>query len=219
MNVGEIGTRVKRTFGDESGVQLTDADLLRYINDGCRAFVLQNEELLQTVGTANAVANQNTYALPVDLLTLKTVMFQNAGDPSFYNLKGMTFNEFNEYMDGWDGATLYTGGPMAFMRYGDNITLFPTPSASGTNNIKIYYNRKPTEVALLTDVPDIPVLYHEVLVKYCLSQAYEMDEDLDAAALKGQQIAGDMTLLRGRSESGQQQETYPMITILEEDRF
>lgn len=219
MNVGEIQTRVKRAFGDESGVQLTDEDLIRYINDGCRAFVLQNEELLQTVGTSNAVANQNAYALPVDLLLLKSVMFQSPGDSSFFNLKGMTFNEFNEYIDGWDGSTLYRGSPMAYMRYGDNITLFPTPDTSGTNNIKIYYNRKPVDVVTNVDIPDIPVLYHEVLVKYCLSQAYEMDEDLDAAAMKGQQISGDMTLLRGRSESGMMDEKYPMITILEEDRF
>lgn len=218
MNVGDIKTRVKRTFGDESGVQVTDADIVRYINDGCRQFVLQNEDLLQTVGTASAIANQNTYALPVDLLILKTVMFQYGGDPSFYNLKAMTFNEFNEYVDGWDGNTLYRGGPLAYMRYGDNITLFPTPDVAGTNNIKIYYNRKPVDVVNDLDTPDIPVLYHEVLVKYCLSQAYEMDEDLDAAAMKGQQISGDMTLLRGRADWNVE-EKYPIITILEEDRF
>jgi hypothetical protein len=218
MNVGEIQTRVKRAFGDESGVQLTDDDLIRYINDGCRAFVLQNEDLLQTVGTNSSVANQNTYALPVDLLILKSVMFQGPGDTSFFNLKAMSFNEFNEYIDGWDGTSLYSGTPMAYMRYGDNITLFPTPTVSGTNNIKIYYNRKPVDVVTNVDIPDIPVLYHEVLVKYCLSQAYEMDEDLDAAAMKGQQISGDMTLLRGRQDWNVE-EKYPMITILEEDRF
>jgi len=43
-----------------------------------------------------------------------------------------------------------------------------------------------------------------------------MDEDLEAAALKGQQISGDMTLLRGRNDWNIQ-EKYPMITVLDED--
>lgn len=216
MNVGEIGTRVKRQFGDESGVQLTDEDLIRYINDGCRQLILFNEELLQTLGTTSAVAGQQAYPLPVDLLVLKSVTYQTPGDSTFYKLSGLDFAKFQEQIDGWDGTAYGTSTPVTFMRYGDNLHLFPIPDVAGTNNIKIYYNRKPTDVDDVTDTPDIPVLYHEVLVKYCLSQAYEMDEDLDAAALKGQQISGDMTLLRGRND-WTVQETYPVITVRDED--
>lgn len=217
MNVGEIGTRVKRTFGDESGVQLTDDDLYRYINDGTRQLILQNEELLQTLGTMSAVLGQQTYTLPVDLLILKSVSYKIPNQDTFYRLNGMSFNDFHEYVEGWDSTnSLAKGAPVAFMRYGDQISLFPIPDVAGVNNIKIYYNRKPVDVAALVDIPDIPVLYHEVLVKYCLSQAYEMDEDLEAAAMKGQQISGDMTLLRGRSEWNIQ-EKYPTINVLEED--
>lgn len=217
MNVGDIGTRVKRTFGDESGVQLTDADLYRYINDGVRQLVLQNEELLQTLGTLSAVANQQDYALPVDLLILKSVSYKAPNGDTFYRLEGKSFNEFNEYIDAWDSTnSLAKGTPVVYMKYGDHISMFPIPDTAGVNNIKVYYNRKPVEVAALTDIPDIPVLYHEVLVKYCLSQAYEMDEDLEAAALKGQQISGDMTLLRGRND-WTVEEKYPTITVLEGD--
>jgi len=217
MNVGEIGTRVKRQFGDESGVQLTDDDLYRYINDGVRQLILQNEELLQTVGTTSAVVGQQDYPLPVDLLILKSVSYKVPGQTTFYRLEGRTFNDFNEYVENWDSTdTIAQGVPETYMRYGDHISLYPVPNVAGTSNIKIYYNRKPVDVANLTDIPDIPVLYHEVLVKYCLSQAYEMDEDLEAAALKGQQISGDMTLLRGRNDWNIQ-EKYPMITVLDED--
>lgn len=217
MNVGDIGTRVKRTFGDESGVQLTDEDLYRYINDGVRQLVLQNEELLQTLGTISSVVGQQDYALPVDLLILKSVSYKIPGQDTFYRLEGKSFNDFHELIEGWDSSnSLAQGPPLTYMRYADHISMFPIPDVAGVNNIKIYYNRKPVEVATLVDTPDIPVLYHEVLVKYCLSQAYEMDEDLEAAALKGQQISGDMTLLRGRT-SGLPEERYPTITVLEED--
>jgi hypothetical protein len=217
MNVGDIGTRVKRQFGDESGVQLTDDDLYRYINDGTRQLILQNEELLQTLGTTSAVVGQQDYALPVDLLILKSVSYKIPGGDTFYRMEGKSFNEFNEYIDAWDSTnSLAKGTPLVYMKYGDHISVFPIPDVAGTNNIKIYYNRKPVDVNDLTDIPDIPVLYHEVLVKYCLSQAYEMDEDLEAAAMKGQQISGDMTLLRGRND-WTVEEKYPTITVLEDD--
>jgi hypothetical protein len=83
--------------------------------------------------------------------------------------------------------------------------------------MKIYYNRKPVEVANASDVPDLPELYHEAVVKSCLSYAYEMDEDWDAVNAKGQQVTGDLKLLRGRDD-WKEEEVYPMITIRAEDR-
>ena len=218
MLVSEILTRVKRTFGDESGVQVQDDDILRWINDGQRQFVLENDGLLETTATAASVTGQMEYAIPTDLLLLKGISYKGPGYASYVRLKGYSKNEFDDYIDGWDGNTTIGGTPSCYMIFAGKINLFPVPSASLPTAIKIYYNRKPTDVVVNTDTPEIPVLYHETLVKYCLAMAYELDEDLEAVSAKGNQIDADLKLLRGRDD-WRDQATYPVITVLPEDAW
>lgn len=216
MIVSDIQTRVKRQFGDEAGVQLTDDDIIRFINDGMRQMVASNENLLQKVATASAVANQQDYTLPADCLILQGISYRGPSDSSYLKLKYLSLNEFNEYIDGWDGTQYGNSTPLVYMVFGSTVSFFPKPDQDAANAIKLYYNRVPANVTIAADTPDIPVLYHEVLVKYCLAQAYEMDEDFDAAVMKNQQIQGDMTVLRGR-DSWKNQEFYSTITVLNED--
>lgn len=216
MNVNDIMTRVKRKFGDESGVQITDADIIRWINDGMQQIVIQNEGLLETTSLASTVADQQQYSLPADLLILKAIQYKDTGQDSYFLLKGMHMPEFNRYIDGWDGGAFVKGVPAAYSVFAGKIIFFPIPDTTITDAIKIYYNRKPTAVATGTDTPELPEMYHKALVKHCLVEAYETDENWDAAQLKQTDRDSDISLLRGRDD-WKQQETYPMITVMPED--
>lgn len=216
MIVSDITTRVQRTFGDEAGVQVDPSDIIRWVNDGVRTILYGNESLLQKIGLADSVANQSQYSVPADCLILRSINFMGSGDSSYLKLKGLTLNEFDEYMNGWDGGVYGAGTPVVFMIYADKITFFPTPDTSILQAIKIYYNRTPVDVVDSSGTPDIPSIYHEALVKYCLQQAYELDEDIDATALKEKQFVDDVKLMRGRSE-WKQQDVYPRITVLADD--
>jgi hypothetical protein len=216
--VSDIYSRVKRQFGDESGVQLTDDDILRYINSGQREIVMQNEGLLEKTALTSTVANQQEYDLPVDLLILKFISLKYTDQLSYFKLRGLKTTDFNEYIDGWSGTALGTAAPYVYTIFSGKIILFPIPDTSVVDALKIYYNRKPVDVAGSSDTPDLPELYHEALVKYCLQQAYEMDEDWDASQLKGSALDSDIALLRGREE-WREQETYPVITVRQEDEY
>lgn len=218
MIVNDIYTLVKRQFGDESGVQLTDADILRYINIGQRQIVMQNEGLLEKITTSNGVQDQNTYSLPTDILILRSVMYKSPDDISYYRLKGMPYQQFNEYVDGWDGTAYGSAVPTIFTQFAGNLILFPPPDKNSTSGIKIYYNRTPVDVTSTSDTPDLPLLYHDALVKQCLALAYEMDEDWDAAQIKAKELDADVALLRGREE-WKQEETYTTITVRLEDSW
>lgn len=218
MIVSDIYTYVKRQFGDESGVQLTDTDILRYINEGQRQIVMQNEGLLETISTANGVKDQEQYTLPTNLLILRTIMYKSPDDVSYYRLKGMSYQQFNEYVDGWDGTAYGSATPTIFTQFAGNLILFPPPDKNSTNGIKIYYNRQPVDVTLPSDTPDLPDLYHDALAKQCLKLAYEMDEDWDAAQIKSKELDADVAVLRGREE-WRQEEYYPVITVRIEDSW
>lgn len=216
MIVSDVMERVKRAFGDESGVQITDQDIIRWVNDGQREMVKHNETLLEKAAVSSVVANQQEYSLPTDLLIFRHVSFQPSGFRSFMKLKGYSFVEFNVVVDGYDGTEYSAGVPQIYTNYAEKLILFPTPNLSLANSLKIYYNRKPVDVSSSGDSLDLPDSYFEPIVKYCMTQAYEMDEDWEAATAKGQELMSDINLLKGRGD-WKQQETYPTITVLYDD--
>lgn len=216
MIVSDIMTRVRRKFGDESAVQVTDEDIIRWINDGQRRIVLKNEVLLEKTATSNSVAGQQEYDLPTDLLILKFIQYKESANTAYYKLKGLTPVDFNEYIDGWSDGGTARGVPTVFTVFSGKIIAFPTPTASVTAGFKIYYNRSPVDVSSGASTPDLPLLYHDTLVNYCMQQAYEMDEDLESASGEVSKVAEDIDLLRGR-EDWKTQETYPTISICAED--
>lgn len=138
MNVQDVVTRVKRTFGDEAGVQITDADLIRWINDAQEEISLTNQGLMETTATANVVANQAEYNLPADFSVLRSLKHKGL------RLRSMSFAEFNEYIDGYSSTPGFgTGTPDVFMVWENKITLFPTPSTTLTAGISIFYMKHP----------------------------------------------------------------------------
>lgn len=213
MNVQDVANRVKRTFGDDAGVQVTDDDIIRWINDAQLQISVDNEELLETVATADIVSGQADYTMPTNLNTLRSLMFNN------FKLRSLSFNEFNEYIDGFK-ATVQQGGygngkSEVFMVYGGTVTLFPTPNQSITGGLRIYYARHPASVGTLADGLGVPDRYHNSVVEYCLRMAYEMDENVEMAAYKGNQFAAQVQKLKSQEKTTT--EYYPSITTLAED--
>lgn len=217
MNVAGIQTYLKRQFGDESGVQVTDDDIVRWINSAQKQIVLQNESLLEVTSVTSSVVGQQSYALPVDLLKLRGIQYRNLTTQPYYRLKGYSLAEFNEKIDGWDNGQ-NPGDPVCYTIYQSNIIVFPIPSTAVVSAFKVYYNRSPVDVTTGTDVPELPTLYHETIVKYCLQQAYELDEDWDAVGNKAQEFDRDINMLRGRDD-WKVQESYPIITVLSDDAW
>lgn len=214
MNVQDVVTRVRRTFGDESGVQVTDDDVIRWINDAQEKVCLENEGLMETTATANIVQSQMEYDVPVDFSVLRSLKYKG------YRIKPMSFAEFNEYIDGYSaapGVSPYGPGiPEIFMVWENKITLFPKPSENVTNGLTIYYIRHPASVGTLADALTIPLQYHNTVVNYCLQQAYELDEDYQKAELKKASVADELMKLNDRNK-WISQEYYPRITTLPED--
>lgn len=214
MNVQDVADRVKRTFGDDGGVQVTDADIFRWINDAQLKISIENEDLLETVGTSDIVSGQADYSTPVNMNTLRSLMYNN------FRIKGLSFAEFNEYLDGFKASPSQNpygnGRPEVFMVYGGTITLFPTPNQNLTAGLRIYYSRHPASVGTLADALTVPDRYHPSVVDFCLQQAYEMDENADMTAFKKGQFGEQIQKLK-EQEKWTSREFYPTITTLPQD--
>ncbi|WP_190221174.1 phage adaptor protein [Streptomyces griseosporeus] len=210
-----MANRVRRTFGDDAGVQIIDDDIFRWINDAQLQISVDNEELLETVATSDIVAGQADYTTPSNMNTLRSLMYNNL------RLRSLSFAEFNEYIDGFRNPagspnSYGNGTPEVFMVYGGVITLFPTPDTSLVGGLRIYYAKHPPSVGNLADGLGVPDRYHNSVVEYCLKMAYEMDENFDAANYKKGEFENQIMKLKNQ-EKTTSTEYYPRITVLPED--
>jgi hypothetical protein len=216
MNTQDVVTRVRRVFGDEAAVQVTDADVIRWINDGQIEVVKHNDAALQKTGFVNLVNGQSQYTMPADMLILRALRFKNPDMLSYSALKFKNMQEFDDSIDGWDGTGFTTGPPIFFTVFENKAILFPTPDQSVTSGLKVLYNQQPTDVVSLSDPLALPVIYHNTIQKYCLWQASLLDEDYDPATLYRSDFQQDLNLLLTR-ETQEATATYSTITVLEDD--
>lgn len=216
MLVQDVADRVRRQFGDESSVQVTDTDIIRWVNDAQREIIAQTEDLLQTSVTTNTVANQQDYDVPPDMFVLRSLHYKPVSVSSFIRLKSLSMEQFDEYIDGWEGSLYAASDPIVYHIYAGKIRLFPIPATAQTNVLKIYYSRKPVDVAALVDTVDLPDTYFNAVVSYCLAKSFEMDEDWGAAANMAGQMNSDVRRNQNRHNTPAW-ETYPTIGVRAED--
>lgn len=217
MNLGEVKQRVKRQFGDEAQVQISDVDIIRWANDGQRHITTHNPSVNQVTSTASIIAGQQSYVLPENLFILYSVHIKYTNDESYYHIEGASLQEFDRLINGWDGTgKVSPTTPYIYNKYGNTINLFPVPDISVPDGIKLYYVRYPVDLSNNTDIIDLPLEYHNALVDFCLQQAYELDEDWTASQAKAGQIMAAIHINKNREQSGPQ-ETYSTITVLDDD--
>lgn len=207
MIVSDVVTRVQRQFGDEASVQINSDDVIRYINDAAKEIAVQNDLGAATANVAS-VAGQSLYTAPADMFAIRSIYYNNR-KLDFYKS-----TEYDEYVNANDPDSTATGTPILYTRFVTDLLLYPKPDVVGA--IKIWYFKRPTEVTTTADALPFPAEYHLRIVEYCLQQAYQTDEDWDAADRMQGQFSDGMTRLK-QLENADAEATYAVITVLPED--
>jgi hypothetical protein len=205
--VQDVITRVLRQFGDEASVQIENADIIRWINDCAKEVAVQND-LGQTTAIQSSVIGQNLYTLQSDTLAIRSI---------YYDKKKLDFyarTEYDAYVNTVDPKEDQSGTPILYTRHVNDILLYPKPDA--VKDIKVWYFQRPTQVVNTTDTLPFAEEYHLRIVEYCLQQAYQTDEDWDAAERMKGQFDDGMTRLK-QLEDADDEEFYPTITVLPDD--
>ena len=208
LHVSDVLSHIKRQFGDEAAVQITDSDIIRWVNAG-QAEIFRRSEPIKSSMTADIVAGQATYSFPGDILRVQSLLYN--GLP----LKQLSYQEAEEYILDEDPNTTALGTGIIWYEWGGTFTIYPTPDSSSTGGLTIQYVRKPVVVEAATDLLSIPDAYYNRLIEYVLQQAYEMDENFQASELKGTQFTQNLeSYTNPENTIGN---TYPTITTLDED--
>lgn len=194
---------VRRTFGDESGVQLESADILQWANDAQQAINTKNK-IFKTKSTALSVPGQATYDFPIELI--------QQVESLTYDGQLLTPVEMNTALSRIQGADPHQeekGTPVAWYEWGGEFTLFPAPDEE--KNIVLYYTRYPTPLTGdETQELDVPDKYYQAVVDYVLWKCYELDEDWNGAQFKETQFKGALEE-QAEEEREVAHMTYPTI--------
>lgn len=207
MNTGDIVTRVQRQFGDESGAQITRADIVRWANDG-QIDIVRQTEVLQEHRETNVLTEEGSYALPENFMLMSRVTFDNN---VLVERKLRDLDLGNRAID-----TVSSGTPTAYYQWGRNIYLYPKPSVGGSGNLDIWYVKLPDTLIDDLDTPEIPTHMHEDLVRYCIARARELDSDYEAAQIAGAEYEGRIAQIRHELTT-QPVDSYPAVRALPGD--
>lgn len=203
MIVSEIALRVKRQFGDEAGAQITDADIIRWVNDA-QTDIAVNNDLLQVSATTATTAGTQKYTVPTNLLILRSARWKGV------KMQSLSMEEADQLTI--SGDTGASGTPISFWQFARQIYVWPPPDANGTTDLTLFYTRQPVQVTAVGDTPELPIQYHPRLVEYCIAQAAELDDNLGHYQLKMQEFKGGIDELKSNAQ-WESQDFYPSITV------
>lgn len=200
---------VKRIFGDEAGVQLSNQDIVRWINEAQEDINIANK-VLQTTATTALVANQTDYSLSgvtPKIYEINSLLIDGR------RIGNIPISQAEESISLADPEGSETGAPQFWYEWANVIKFWPKPNAAGT--IEIRYIAQPSDVTTNgNDLLSLPDEYFSDIVNYVLKQAYEMDENPEMMQLKAQEFSQSVAE-RGEKETNAQHMTYPVMTVYE----
>lgn len=205
MLVSEIATRVRNQFNDDAGIQITDAHVIRWINDAQRDIALNND-LLEVKATTPVAVGTTNYGIPTNLLTLRSLRYDGI------KLKKLSLQEAEELFP--PGLPMGNGTPQWFYREAADFVILPAADVA-TKVLTTIYTRVPVAVAVVGDTPELPVEYHNRIVEYCMAQAAEMDDNPQLAGMKMQQFESKVADTKRMANDGD--DFFPNITVLGRD--
>jgi len=207
--VGDVYTQVKRVFGDESGVQLTNDDIARWVNEA-QVDIADQNQVLQATATMTLVPGQATYSLSSVTPTIDSVasILLNGRRIGY-----IPISQAEESISLADPEGLEVGAPQFWYEWAGEITFWPKPGQA--YNMFIRYTAEPTNVATsVGDLLSVPDECFTDVCNYVLMRAYEMDENAEMMAVKQAEYSSSVAE-RGESERQAATMTYETAITFE----
>lgn len=202
---GDVFNYVTRQFGDESGVQVQDDDIFRWINQGQMEINSKNL-VLRSSKTTSVISGSDTYSMPDDSLRITAVK---------YDTSMLPYIGFDQYQQKFQG-TVNPDIPINWTQYGNNIILAPPPS-DASKIITIFYIPETVNVTSGGSLLSLPDRYFDRLCEYVMSKAYELDEDWNAHQVQRGLFEAGLTGMS--NEETNTQGPYPVVIDYSYDSY
>ncbi len=209
MRLGEIKQRVKRQFGDESGALIDDDDIIAWANEAQRD-IIRKTRCLADSAYISVVAGTDSYDLPSNFLVAASVLLDGR------KLTATTREEIDLLDPYRDTPDVIGDTPTRYYIWGQQLYLYPKPIADSTNGVRIFYAILPSTLINDDNIPEIPEQMHMDIVRYCLSMAKELNEDIDGAGRIRTEYENRIALSMDEAKGGNE-ESFPAVRCLPGD--
>lgn len=208
--VQDIITSVKRTFGDESGVQITDADIIRWINQG-QMEIAQIAKINRKRALTDVIRNQSKYSFAaMSIIEIESLNFDGKLLPN------MPYAEAEAFLFEQDPQGKATGTPRVWYEYAGEITVWPAPDTAIPSGLVILYIAQPADVSAPTETLGVPDRFFSALLTFVLAEAYQLDDDYQNAAYQQERFGA---ILSGRIDEDKSAQHRLYDTIPEFQEF
>jgi hypothetical protein len=181
MTGTDIAADVRAKFGDESGVQLDDEMLLRWINNGQRRLASGAPWIKRSVTTAllQGIGTYDLGAIASDLVAVDSLLVNGKFVPL------ISWVDYQNRVGGGIDIDDPTIDRTAFAAvYANRINLYPIPAETIADGVILYFDSLPAAITSLTDQLSVPDRLFNALNDYVLQQALELDERFEEAEVK-----------------------------------
>lgn len=172
----DLSFEIKRLFGDESGVQLTDTDIARWGTEG-QMDIAARLGALKMKASSLSVAGQRTYTFPSERIhQVASIHYDGSLLPHtpFIQAENLIIQK--------DSFPEKQGTPELWYEWGGEFSLWPVPNEA--KPVTIYYSAYPEDLSGDPDQPlGLPDKFFSALVNFIMMKCYEMDEDHQASQL------------------------------------
>lgn len=175
-----------RTFPDNSSSFWTDAILTTYANlvqeEVQQEIMVTFENYFVTQARLNISANVAAYSLPANFI--KMVRLEDIRNSASIEIIPVTINDKQEHVTNFISGVSYGN---SYYLVGNRVILTDTPTFTDSSAYQLHYEKKITDLATASDVSEIPLEHHGVLVwgvvKYAM---YQQQSDATFAQLEFQ---------------------------------
>jgi hypothetical protein len=158
------------------------------------------------VHTANLVSGTEAYAYPVDFIKEQRLTAVGV------KLNRQTIVSIDVLYPDRAVAPAASGNPIYYFHHDREFHLYPAPSVSTTNGLVVWYVRNAAQLTGSVQIPEIPTIFHEDLVEYCLYRALQQDEQWVPA--REQKNNYEARLMNTIYDSNvKQSESYPSVQL------
>lgn len=121
----------------------------------------------------DSTLSPNTYLFPSDMFALKTieVNWTDQSQDNYIKAEGMDVSNIQERSFSWLRANQPQSHPI-FDNRGDQFEIFPTPTVSNTDGIRIFYFLTPTDAADVGTAITYPQLLDYRTLSYLMASIY-----------------------------------------------
>lgn len=176
----QIVTDLRAEILEPSPTFFSQSRMLALINLAQNEYV-RKARVLQSFAYTSTIQGQSDYPMPSDWLGSEKVFYNDTSDgvtPNWRPLEATNLEKLGQENPNFlSTATTTQAAPLKYYVVGTTLYLYPRPMANGVNDIFLFYESKPIQLAALTDSLSIDDSLYTGVRAYVLSKLWKQDNE------------------------------------------